>query len=183
MSCAVRGTQSLRKNQRPATRFASTSVVTRSATSSSVSGEDTRCSVRRPKDSAGFQQAVAHFAQDTDPGGRIPVPVLTVHATGDPVAFVELESTFRDTLRRAGRDNALVQTFTRHREHSYLADPVYPTLLEALLDWVEKDRKPTPERMAERCRELEARWGPGCGFLPGYAVAPLEERVPARERP
>jgi hypothetical protein len=39
---------------------------------------------------------------DTDPGGRIPVPVLSEHAVDDPVAFVALASVFRDTMQRAG---------------------------------------------------------------------------------
>ena len=46
--------------------------------------------------------AVARLAADTDPTGAIGVPVLDLHAIDDPTAFVELESTFRDTMT-AGR--------------------------------------------------------------------------------
>lgn len=128
-------------------------------------------------------QAVAHFAADTDPNGRIPVPVLTVHALHDPIAFIELESQFRATMEGAGNADRLVQTVTDDREHSYLSDPVYPTLLEALLQWVEQGRKPTPQSIAQRCGELQAQFGPGCRFLPDYRPAPLDTRVTPRERP
>lgn len=127
--------------------------------------------------------ALARFAADTDPGGRIAVPVLAVHAISDPVAFVELETVFAETMRRAGTADHLVQTFTEHAEHSYLADPVYVTLLEALSDWVEQGRKPAAAMLAARCRELQSRWGGGCLMRPDYVPAALDSRVPARERP
>lgn len=127
--------------------------------------------------------AVARFAADTDPGGRIPVPVLTVHAVHDPVAFVELEHAFRSTVQAAGRGDALVQVFTGHGEHSYLADAVYPALMEALLGWVERGDKPTPQGIAARCQALQATWGPGCELLPAYQPPPLDQRVVPRQRP
>ncbi len=128
-------------------------------------------------------QAVRQFGADTDPSGHIPVPVLTVHAIGDPVAFVELEATFQATMQAAGRADALVQTFTEHTEHSYLADPVYPALLEALLEWVERGVKPQPKSIALRCAALEAAFGPGCRFVDGYRPPALETRVAPRQRP
>lgn len=68
-------------------------------------------------------QPVARFAADTDPTGHIAVPVLTVHATDDPVAFVELDSTLRDTMAADGNAAHLVQTFTDEHEHGHLAEP------------------------------------------------------------
>ena len=55
--------------------------------------------------------------------------MLTVHAIGDPVAFVELDSVFRDTMAAAGNAAHLVQTFTDEHEPSYLADPEYAALM------------------------------------------------------
>jgi pimeloyl-ACP methyl ester carboxylesterase len=128
-------------------------------------------------------EAVRRFGDDTDPNGRIGVPVLTVHGINDPTAFVELDSAFLETMKQAGTSAQLVQTFTDDNEHSYLSHPVYPTLVEALLQWVAQGVKPTPEGIAARCPQLEARFGPGCRFLPAYRPAPLEERVAARQRP
>lgn len=124
--------------------------------------------------------AVAAFAQDADPTGRIDVPVLTAHAINDPIAFVELESTFKRTMEAAGSAPRLVQTFTEHKTHSYFADPVYPALFAALLKWVEAGEKPTPAGIAQQCKALEPRYGAPCGFVPDYRVQPLETRVPGR---
>lgn len=128
-------------------------------------------------------QAVARMVADTDLQGRIPVPVLTVHAIDDPTAFVEMQSAFRETMQRGGSGDRLVQLYTGHNEHSYLADPVYLTLSEGLLGWVERGEKPTPASLAARCAALEATWGAGCRTQPGYQPAPLSQRVPERERP
>ena len=124
--------------------------------------------------------AVARFAGDTDPTGRIKVPVLTTHAIDDPVAFVELDSTFLQTMQRAGTAGHLVQTFTDEHEHSYLSDAEYPALMEALLAWVTKGEKPTPQQVADRCGALLPRFGGACRFVPAYRPAPLAERVTPR---
>lgn len=127
--------------------------------------------------------AVARFAQDTDLTGRIPVPVLTVKGVDDPTAFVELDAAFKATMAQGGSAARLVQTFTQHNTHSYLSDPTYPTLLAALLRWVDTGDKPTPEGIARQCAGMEAPFGKGCAFLPGYVPAPLASRVAERERP
>ena len=127
--------------------------------------------------------AVARFAQDTDLTGRIPVPVLTVKGVDDPTAFVELDAAFKATMAQGGSAARLVQTFTQHNTHSYLSDPTYPTLLAALLRWVDTGDKPTPEGIARQCAGMEAPFGKGCAFLPGYVAAPLASRVAERERP
>lgn len=127
--------------------------------------------------------AVARFAQDTDLTGRIPVPVLTVKGVDDPTAFVELDAAFKATMAQGGSAARLVQTFTQHNTHSYLSDPTYPTLLAALLRWVDTGDKPTPESIARQCAGMEPPFGKGCAFLPGYVPAPLASRVAERERP
>jgi hypothetical protein len=123
---------------------------------------------------------VARFALDTDPTGRIKPPVLSTHAIDDPVAFVELDSAFLETMQRAGTADHLVQTFTDEHEHSYLSDAEYPALMEALLAWVTKGEKPTPQQVADRCATLLPRFGGECRFVPGYRPAPLSARVTPR---
>ncbi|CAN7192956.1 hypothetical protein LJR066_000446 [Acidovorax sp. LjRoot66] len=128
-------------------------------------------------------QALARFAQDTDPTGRIAVPVLTVKGVDDPTAFVELDAYFKGTMERAGSGARLVQTFTQHNTHSYLSDPTYPTLMTALLRWVDEGVKPTPDSIAQQCPAYEAQFGKGCAFLPAYVPKPLNSRVVDRDRP
>ncbi|MCC6246020.1 MAG: hypothetical protein IT353_24515 [Gemmatimonadaceae bacterium] len=126
--------------------------------------------------------ARAAFASDADPTGRIPVPVLTMHAVNDPTAFVELESVFRETMRRGGSGDRLVQLFTDDSEHSYLSDAQYVTAMRALLAWAEGGKKPTARAVADQCRTIEATFSPstGCRFLPKYEPRPLSARVPRR---
>ncbi|MFN9745355.1 MAG: hypothetical protein ACK57B_06900 [Betaproteobacteria bacterium] len=128
-------------------------------------------------------EAVKAFGADTDPTGRIPVPVLTVHAIHDPVAFVELEHRFGETMRAAGSADRLVQVFTEHAEHSYLADPLYPALLQQLLAWQRGGARPTQAGVAEACRAHEVTWGPGCRMVVGYEPPPLDARMAPRQRP
>ncbi|WP_395703308.1 hypothetical protein [Aquabacterium sp.] len=125
-------------------------------------------------------QAVQQFAADTDPQGRIPVPVLTVHGIDDPTAFVEMDHSFRDTMVRAGTADHLVQTFTSDHEHSFLTEPAYATLMATLLEWTAGGPKPTPAQIAQRCPAFESRFGAGCRFRPEYSPAPLATRVPPR---
>jgi hypothetical protein len=125
-------------------------------------------------------QARAAFAADTDPDGKIPVPVLTVHGIDDPTAFIEMDDSFRSTMEQAGTADHLVQTFTTDNTHSYLSDPVYPTLLAALATWTRGGAKPTPAQVAAQCANFEASFGKGCRFRPDYQPPPLAARVPPR---
>jgi hypothetical protein len=126
--------------------------------------------------------AVARFASDTDLTGRIAVPVLTAHAVNDPVAFVELESAFFDTMQRAGNTKNLLQVFTTESEHSYWSDPEYPALFAALQAWVEMGAKPAAQSISEACKRLEATHSGGCHFDVNYQAPPLSSRVTGRER-
>lgn len=126
-------------------------------------------------------QAIATFAADADPDGRIPVPVLTVHAIGDSTAFVEMDNTFLQTMKKAGTAGHLVQTFTSDRDHSYLTDPVYPTLMSALTRWAQGGSEPTPGSIAQDCHRFEAKFGATCHFQPDYYPKPLDTRVTPRD--
>lgn len=124
--------------------------------------------------------AVAELEKDSAPLGRINVPVLTLHAVNDPTAFVELESAYREVVERAGNGALLVQTFSDEAEHSYLGESHYPALFTALLDWVDKGQKPTPQRIVELCKGYEAIYGNNCKLLPAYQSPPLASRVAPR---
>ena len=128
-------------------------------------------------------KAVKTFGDDTDPTGRIPVPVLTMHAIHDPVAFVELEHQFRETMNAAGTADRLVQVYTEHAEHSYMSDAVYPALLQQLLAWGGSGAKPTQASVAEACKAQEATYGQGCRMVVGFEPLPLDRRVAPRQRP
>ena len=127
-------------------------------------------------------EARSAFAADTDLQGRIPVPVMTIHGINDPIAFVELEAFFRDTMTSGGSSDRLVQIFTNDGDHSYLSDAQYVSIMGALIDWVERGEKPSASSVAARCKSVDAMFDPvkGCRLLPEFTPRPLSSRVPAR---
>lgn len=145
------------------------------------SGDDDALNARVRRYTADAQAAAA-FAADTDPQGRIGVPVITLHGIDDPIAFIELKSAFRETMQRGGSGDRLVQAFTADRNHSYLSDAVYVAAMRALIEWADGGAKPTPASLAERCAGLEAAFDPakGCRIRPDYQPRPLAERVAPR---
>ena len=126
--------------------------------------------------------AVARFAADADLSGRIKLPVLSAHAIDDPVAFVELESAFFDTMQRAGNSKNLLQVFTSESEHSYWSDPEYPALLAALQTWIDSGVKPSALGISEACKQYATSYSGGCHFDVNYKAPPLSSRVAERER-
>ncbi|NJP67312.1 hypothetical protein HCJ92_13630 [Streptomyces sp. ventii] len=117
---------------------------------------------------------------DSDLTGRVAVPVLTLHAIGDATAFVEHEAAYRATLRGAGRERHLLQTFTRESEHSGLSDAGYATALDSLAGWVRTGQRPTGGEVARSCPAFAAVHSGGCHFDPAYRPADYHDRVNAR---
>jgi alpha-beta hydrolase superfamily lysophospholipase len=127
-------------------------------------------------------EAVRAYAADTDLDGHIDVPVLTMHAMRDPVAFVEMERRFGDRMIAAGHRDNLVQTFSDDAVHSYVSDATYIALLDAISAWVIAGTKPTAAGIAAACEKATARFPSTCRFRPDYVPAPLESRVTERQR-
>ena len=129
-------------------------------------------------------QAKGALAADSQPTGRTALPTVGLHAIDDPTAFVELENSYRRIRDAAGTGDLLVQSFSSEREHSYLSDSEYPALFAALLDWIDKGEKPTPEGLAQRCKALMPRYDTdgknGCHIQPAWQPPALESRVPSR---
>jgi hypothetical protein len=128
--------------------------------------------------------AKARFEADINHGGRFRMPVLTAHGINDSTVFVESHEHLNQRMAAAGAGARLVQTFVDSGEHSYWGDEMYPPLFDALLAWVEKGNKPTPQSIAARCKEMAAN-GAGtsadrCRFLPDYSPKPLATRVVPR---
>ena len=124
------------------------------------------------------------FLADVEHAGRFAVPVLTAHGVDDSTVFVEGGDTLRVRMNAAGNGSRLVQTVVDSREHSYWGDALYPPLFSALLKWVEKGDKPSPQTIAQECSLLaNSTQGANpaeCRFLPNYVVRPLSTRVTLR---
>ncbi len=127
--------------------------------------------------------ALAELAEDSDPTGKVTVPVLTLHAIDDPTAFVEHESVYRAVREKAGTADRLVQVFADEHEHSYLSSPEYVAAFAALLAWIDAGDKPTPQSVLDGCRKrIDPGEGQGCHIVPSYRPAPYESRVYPRIR-
>ncbi|MER7442430.1 hypothetical protein [Micromonospora avicenniae] len=124
--------------------------------------------------------ALRDLSYDSDLTGKVSIPVLTMHAIDDPTAFVEHEAAYRATLRGAGRDEHLVQTFTRESEHSALSNAEYANSISALDRWVHTGRKPTSASIAASCAGFDRTYGGGCFYDPQFRPAPYAERINPR---
>ncbi|MFI6094513.1 alpha/beta hydrolase family protein [Lentzea sp. NPDC051213] len=122
-------------------------------------------------------EARAQLAYDSDLTGKINIPVLSVHAIGDPTAFVEHESAYRDTVVKAGRWWNLVQTFTTEATHSAFSDSEYASAMQALEAWEKWGLRANPYLMALSCPGHDRKYGTGCFFDPRYRPQPYESRV------
>ncbi len=110
------------------------------------------------------------LAFDSDLTGRVSIPVLTMHAEGDPQVFVEHEAAYRETMRG---NPWLVQVITDEDEHNGLAEDGYLTVIRALAEWESGGAKPTPQSIADSCRGT-------CLFNPAFIPPPYFDRVRAR---
>ncbi|MHC3472586.1 DUF6351 family protein [Streptomyces sp. 7R007] len=121
------------------------------------------------------------LSYDSDLTGQVTLPVLTLHGIDDPQVFVEHEAAYRATLRGAGRDGNLVQTFTRETDHRALSNAEYANSIAALDTWVNSGRKPTPGSIARSCGAFGRIYGAGCFYAPEFRPSPYANRV--RPRP
>lgn len=125
-------------------------------------------------------QAVAELAHDSDLDGKLPVPAITLHAIDDPVALVEYENVYHDTVQRVGRAANLVQVFSDEHDHSKLADAEYAAVFASLSAWISSGKKPTPASIATSCQQQPASFGGGCHIDTAYAPQALFSRVAPR---
>lgn len=124
--------------------------------------------------------ARAELAYDSDLTGKIDIPVLTVHAIGDPTAFVEHESAYRDTVLKAGRWYNLAQTFTTEATHSAFSDSEYAAAMQSLQAWEKWGVRSNPFLIAASCPAHDRKYGTGCFYNPWYKPNSYESRVAPR---
>lgn len=125
-------------------------------------------------------RAVAELAADSDLSGKLPVPVITMHAIDDPTAMVEYEAEYKEVVTRAGHRDQLFQAFTDEHQHSKLADPEYAALFDALQGWIDGGIRPSLAAIEADCARQAQRFDGGCHFNPAYQPRPLLSRVAPR---
>jgi pimeloyl-ACP methyl ester carboxylesterase len=87
-------------------------------------------------------RATAYLVRNVVYDGRIPVPVLTVHTTGDGLVVSPHERAYRDAVRRAGRSRLLEQLWVDRPGHCTFTDAETLAALDVLLERLDRGRWP-----------------------------------------
>jgi hypothetical protein len=84
--------------------------------------------------------AVAYLAHNIVFTGRLPVPVLTMHTTGDGLVVPENEQAYRSAVDRAGDRAALQQIFVHRAGHCAFTPAETITAVQGLVNRVDTGR-------------------------------------------
>jgi GNAT superfamily N-acetyltransferase len=124
--------------------------------------------------------AVAELKADGEPTGSLPVPVVSIHSINDPQVVVEVQSAYREVVARAGSGDRLVQAFTDENQHTGQSAPELAAALDAVMQWVEKGVKPTPQSIAAGCERERGTLEGRCGYHPEFSPKPYSTRYYSR---
>ena len=125
-------------------------------------------------------QAVKSMAHDSDLYGVIDAPVMSMHAIGDPVAFVEAQAAYFHTVQKAAKGELLMQAYIDERTHSGAPPPVYAALLDQLVNWIGTGKKPPVSALISSCQSHQRLMGGRCTFLPDFTPPSFDSRVRVR---
>jgi hypothetical protein len=141
---------------------------------------------RGSSDDAALNRGIARFAADAtavsalkadgEPAGALTVPVVSIHSMNDPQAAVESQAAYRNKVNAAGNGMRLVQAYTDESEHAAQSPPELAAGLDALMQWIEKGDKPTPQSIAASCGTLRATLDGPCRYHPDYEPKPYSTR-------
>ena len=126
--------------------------------------------------------ARAALIADGQPTGAITIPVVSIHSMNDPQAAVEAQYEYREAVTSKGKGNLLVQAYTDEGAHTAQSTPELAASLDALMQWIEKGAKPSPQSIAASCGQLRTTYDGPCRYHPDYEVKPLSTRY-ARSAP
>ena len=134
------------------------------------SGHFNEFAIRVPENS----QLRQSFDEGPDVTGNLAMPMLTMHTTGDGQVPIDQAQMLHRTVERAGKSDLLVQRVVRDPGHCGFRTTEQEAALEALVGWVEHDRKPAGTDVAVRdLRHLDRT----------FELAPRQAGIPgARER-
>jgi len=125
-------------------------------------------------------QAVAFIQRYGVPTGRTPVPVVTMHTTGDGGAVPDQESWYADQVRRSGEANRLRQLYVDRGGHCSFSAADEIVMMGTLLERIESGRWPntSPHRLNEQVAGL----GPGYQLVLDFGTFTDAPMTPAFTR-
>jgi pimeloyl-ACP methyl ester carboxylesterase len=112
-----------------------------------VSDAELNAVIRRLAADPASRNAAAH--PDAVPTtGKISVPLLTIHGTGDLFVPIEAERVYRERVVAAGKGDLLVQRAIRSYGHCKFSDQEWQTAFHDLVTWVEEGKRPAGEDLS-----------------------------------
>jgi len=126
-------------------------------------------------------EAVSQLSSESDPTGKVSIPVITMHTIGDGRTFVENESAYREAFEAAGTVDHLFQTYTDAENHCQFSNSEYAAVFQVLRNWIDRGEEPSQEGVIKTCEDFRSGNRDQCRFDPTYRPKPYESRVPARE--
>jgi hypothetical protein len=133
-------------------------------------GQDLRTLDNAPRISA-KPSAVAYLASNIAYNGDIPVPVLTMHTTGDGLVVPENEQAYRSVVDRDGRGYLLRQLFVARAGHCAFTPAEEITAIGVLLNRLSTGRwnVPDPATLNDEATALGAALSPLPPAFTSYA--------------
>jgi len=101
--------------------------------------------------------------------GRIGVPVLTLHTTGDGFVPFSIEQAYRAKVDAAGAGDLLVQRAVRRPNHCEFSPGEITRAFDDLVEWMERGAKPAGDNLRGGLDQLGLAW-----------TAPMRGDDPAR---
>jgi pimeloyl-ACP methyl ester carboxylesterase len=115
--------------------------------------------------------AVERFAQGLVFDGDLRIPVLTVSGTGDQISTVAQQQFYGETVRRAGKDALLRQTYVQSVGHCTFSPAEQQAALHVVVERLDTGRWPAtdPRAMNDRANALGA--DPAPRYVPFHPPA------------
>jgi hypothetical protein len=92
------------------------------------------------------------------PSGRIFVPVMSYHTTGDALVPVNMQVSYRQKVEARGRGDLLVQRFIRRPGHCEFTDAEVIEGFSDLVKWVDTGKKPEGDNALGDLSNVGIRW-------------------------
>ncbi len=92
------------------------------------------------------------------PNGRIVVPVMSYHTTGDAFVPVNMQISYRKKVEARGYGDFLVQRFVRRPGHCQFTDAEIIEGFTDLVKWVDTGKKPEGENALGDLSNVGLRW-------------------------
>ena len=124
------------------------------------SEDELNARVRRVHPHKDARSASAHpvYAERT---GRLTVPLLTLHETGDAWVPLSLEQSYRRRTIAAGTDHLLVQRVYRAGSHCGVDGNIRRQAFDDLVDWIERGVRPKGDDvLAHDLSRIGLEWTP-----------------------